>query len=154
MRSRNEIQIFSLSFLDLIFCAMAGVLVLYSIADRANRQKKSNSISVIEVQLSDEARLGHVYIALKTGTKTYHGDSRSSQSDWKFSGNTASLRIKKPLQLNSILLISVRDHSYFSPIPFDYKFKYRVVSSKRLMPLKAVSVSSKDGYFIEIPVGK
>jgi len=85
MKRSRSIEIFSLSFLDLIFCSMAGVLVLYVIADSSeptDGNKKSVRQVIVTLPKAEETALPTDDLALML---------RLSTTNWSAEGSTGGL---------------------------------------------------------------
>lgn len=141
-RRSSDIEIFSLSFLDLISCAMGGIIVLYTIADNSNaafRHKPTSSI--IQVDMSPLTPSAE-YLFLVTNTYTYEG-TPARPGSWIFGKDTATLRLKEPLRPDATLTIALVDHDLSkAPIPQKYSLQYRILGPTLTRPASDISVAS------------
>ena len=155
MRHRGEIEIFSLSFLDLISCAMGGIIVLYTITDSdTSRVRQKPSVTMVMVETSPLYDIAHYRFVLKNRTKTYAGTTMEPGS-WAVSGATATLRLKEELATESTLIVVLLDHHLDATAdgpPNRYGLKVRIVGGRATLPSREMSLDSVNHFQMEIPL--
>lgn len=114
MSRRAEIEVFSLSFLDLICCGMAGILVLYTTAapEAPDGRTDERPPRVLTVEFPIEMAGAEFALEFKNGRRVWRGTSDGGRSDWLFSINPpqAVLQFDEPLERgNAILRVWIRD---------------------------------------------
>ena len=141
MRRNDEIELFSMSFLDLISCAMAGILVLYTVADQsatgAKPRKTTPGFVTLRFQDQKVGRLGFC-VRLENGDRVYEGSSTRDSGRWVIKDDplTALLRLDEPLQSGAKLIVYVEDFD-FTVDPSKYK------DDKEVVKVSAVVYSPK-----------
>ncbi len=148
MRRNDDIELFSMSFLDLISCAMAGVLVLYTVADRSAGQatRRKEAPAHVTLTFKDElvGRLGFS-VRLTSGTRSYEGSSTRRTGQWIIKENplTAKLLLDEPLRADATLVVYVEDFD-LTVDPATYKetvdVSVVVYSPKRNPPLTSFTM--------------
>jgi len=159
MRHREEIEVFSLSFLDLIFCTMAGVLVLYITAERSQSEKPKKIPARIQITFEKELGDALVLVCLKDGSEKKEG-TNMEPNVWAFSGQEFSIILKKGFKKNASLVLCVQDLGWQSEFANRksgsemsiYKARVKIVNPQKGMSnasggSETVSLEPSNGYF-------
>lgn len=163
-RDRSHPEIFSLSFLDLIFCAMAGVLVLYSIAEPGSPKTEQDDLSVtfIEVQFKSVAKSALISLEVTNGDRFFsatnqfgNSDAHSGSSNWQFNHGSigqpliARLVISEKVDDVAKLTIRILDHEVGTN-PKTYEFRKVRLGFGSVIPETSGTVSAEDNYVKEM----
>jgi hypothetical protein len=159
MRRNDDVELFSMSFLDLISCAMAGILVLYTVADRSNEAAppRKNVPGHISISFQDQkvGRLGFC-VRLVNGSKTYESSSVRRTGLWVIKDNplTALLQLNEPLAAGATLVVYVEDFDPALDRPPDgdaVKVSVVVYSPKSSNAARVITMvlNGKDGFYAE-----
>ena len=117
--SNNEIEVFGLSFLDLISCAMAGILVLYVTTEEGPiRTADKRPPKALTIDFPDTLNGAAVKVVFTNDSKRYEGFSDGHKtSKWTFGVNpiTASMQLEEKI-VDPKISISIVD---FNPAVID-----------------------------------
>ena len=161
-RNRPTVEIFSLSFLDLIFCAMAGVLVLYAIEDQSEPKPPKPPPGLIQIELAAENIVAS--FKLENGSETIYASTAIPALDWQIGVSSkqidAKLRIEEKLEPNATLTITIVDHDWTKAAIPEYPYKLRVINPAMGVTGMAggnqirQDLNKANGFLVEIPIGR
>ncbi|WP_149495348.1 hypothetical protein [Roseiconus lacunae] len=125
-------QVFSLSFLDLISCAMAGVLVLYAVAERPVPVRDLKIPAILQIEIPETSINAVFVFHLRNGTEEHFGDTTNGGGGWIVTDSSAVLKLENGLDEAASLSLGLRDIDLTSTNSSQtHNLHWRVVSEKR-----------------------